>query len=96
MLMKMLRLLKQSIVLFWVMLMLSLVVNYSGVHNEMVFTILGASLFISAVTTWLLPLIIVVVNSEVEKKGIIIFLSLGLPVLGGVISYLLLVKHVEL
>ncbi|KWU01418.1 hypothetical protein APQ14_06845 [Vibrio toranzoniae] len=95
MLMKMLRLLKQSIVLFWVMLILSFVVDHSGIHNEMVFTILGVSLFISAVTAWFLPLIIVLVNKEVQSKGMILFLSLGLPVFGGVISYMILTKQIR-
>ncbi|OMO35217.1 hypothetical protein BCT46_17080 [Vibrio sp. 10N.261.46.E8] len=93
--MKMLRLLQQSIAMFWLMLILSFVVNYSGVHNEIAFTILGASLFISAVITWLLPLIIVLANSEVQRKGIILFLSLGIPVFGGIISYLILTKQVR-
>ncbi len=96
MLMKMLRLLKQSIALFWFMLILSFVVNYSGVHNEMTFTILGVSLFTSAVITWFLPLIIVLANNEVQRKGLILLLSLVFPVFGGIISYLILSKQVRM
>ena len=95
MLMKMLRLLKQSIALFWFMLILSFVVNYSGVHNEMTFTILGVSLFTSSVITWFLPLIIVLANNEVQRKGLILLLSLSFPVFGGIISYLILIKQVR-
>lgn len=93
--MKMLKILKQSIVLFFVMLILSFLVDYSGIYNELAFMVLGVSLFISAVVAWFLPLIIVIVNSEIQGKGMILFLSLVFPVFGGIISYLILTKQVE-
>ncbi|KHA58674.1 hypothetical protein NL53_20605 [Vibrio variabilis] len=95
MLMKMLKLLKQSIVLFFALLIVSFLVDYSGAYSDFAFTILGVSLFISALVAWFLPLVIVIVNSDVQRKGVILFFSLGFPVFGGVIGYLILTKQVK-
>ncbi|KJY81684.1 hypothetical protein TW81_17035 [Vibrio galatheae] len=95
MLVKILKLLKCSIALFFILFVLNLLLSFTSIYNEMLFMFLAILFFLSAITIWFLPALIVCLNPNISRKGRIIYLSLVFPVFGGVIAYSILAKQIK-
>ena len=93
--MRMLMVLKFSLIFFMSLVVLAIVLSWANIHNEALITTTVVALFISAIFIWLFPVLIVLVQKNLKDRILLGILSLALPVFGGVICYFVLGSRVN-
>lgn len=93
--MRMLMVLKFSLIFFLSLVVLAIVLSWANIHNEALITATGVALFVSSIFIWFFPVLIVLVQKNLKDRILLSLLSLALPVFGGVICYFVLENRVS-